>query len=137
MLVFRSKMFEFQEEEDDLTDSETDESDFEKQKSKIKWKQTMVKDLATLATRNEMLKRRHSISISTTKEEISTSCSSDKEILHEANFVTIDESTLNLSLSEVGHIRSVLAKAELEVTNNSWLIYSHGWLSRPFLWMTL
>jgi len=111
-----------EEEEDDLTDSETDESNLEIHKSNIKCKEIMVNNLETLKTSDEVLKRRHSISttkqFTTTKENVSSSCSSDKEIL-EANFVTLDESTLNLSMSEVGHIRSELAKAELEALDNT------------------
>jgi len=77
-----------EEEEDDLSDSETDD-----------------------------INNCDSVNLnpcSTKKDNVSTSCSNDKETVLEANFVPPDESIISLSLSELCHIRSELAKAELE-----------------------
>ena len=89
-MVTRAKIFKIQEEEDDLSDSETDD-----------------------------INNCDSVNLnpcSTKKDNVSTSCSNDKETVLEANFVPPDESIISLSLSELCHIRSELAKAELEVT---------------------
>ena len=52
----------FQEEEDDLTDSDNDVSDDNPAKQNFKWQKAIVKDLASLNTVDSKLKRRHSIS---------------------------------------------------------------------------
>ena len=113
---------DFQEEEDDLTDSETEESDYKSAKSNLKWQKAIVKDLASLTTGDPVLERRHSIS----KCESATLKPSASEKQDRFPFCSLTavpgvhslgthNSTLNLSLSEVGHIRSVLVRAELEV----------------------
>ena len=113
---------DFQEEEDDLTDSETEESDYKSAKSNVKWQKAIVKDLASLTTGDPVLERRHSIS----KCESATLKPSESEKQDYFPFSSLSPvpgvpslgtlaPTLNLSLSEVGHIRSVLVRAELEV----------------------
>ena len=104
-----------QADEDDLTDSEDEEE--KPMKDNFKWQKAVVKDLANLKSSDNKVKRRHSISncVTVIKNEegrgaeiLGSSCNSSSLV-----------PTLNLSLCEVGHIRSVLVKAEIEVSVNS------------------
>ena len=54
--------FVFQEEEDDLTDSDSDDVVDNPANQSFKWQKAIVKDLASLKTCDSILKRRHSIS---------------------------------------------------------------------------
>ena len=107
----------FQEDEDDLTDS--DEEEDKPRKENIKWKKAIVKDLASLDKGDATVKRRHSISKCETvivrddTSEVGLARSSGRGTNCSSNTVT---PTLNLSLCEVGHIRSVLVRAETEVS---------------------
>ena len=113
---------DFQEEEDDLTDSETEESDYKSAKSNVKWQKAIVKDLASLTTGDPVLERRHSIS-KCESATLKPSASEKQDCFPFSSLTAVSgvpslgthNSTLNLSLSEVGHIRSVLVRAELEV----------------------
>ena len=113
----------FQEEEDDLTDSDNDDSDDNQTKQNFKWQKAIVKDLASLNTGDSKLKRRHSISkcesviLKPESKNKSLSASSMQAFPLGPN-VGAGVPTLNLSLSEVGHIRSVLVRAEIEVDRN-------------------
>jgi len=98
-----------EEEEDNLTDNDTDVSDDETKKSNIKWHKAIVKDLVNLKPYDTVLKRRHSVtSLGSTIAVSSLATGASRSGSHITN--------LNLSLSEVGHIRSVLVRAELEVS---------------------
>jgi hypothetical protein len=112
----------FQEEEDDLTDSDNDsDSDGNPTKQNFKWQKAIVKDLASLNTGDSILKRRHSISKceSVILEAESKNKSPSKQAFLVGPNVGEGVPTLNLSLSEVGHIRSVLVRAEIEVNKNA------------------
>ena len=110
----------FQEEEDDLTDIDLDDSDDNPTKHNFKWQKAIVKDLASLNTGDSLLKRRHSISkcesviLKPESKKKGHTASSNKAFPVSPN-VGAGLPTLNLSLSEVGHIRSVLVRAEIEV----------------------
>ena len=112
----------FQEEEDDLTDSDNDsDSDGNPTKQNFKWQKAIVKDLASLNTGDSLLKRRHSISKceSVILKPESKNKSPSKQAFPVRHNVGAGVPTLNLSLSEVGHIRSVLVRAEIEVDRNA------------------
>ena len=78
-----------------------------------------MKDLASLDNGDAKVKRRHSISkcetviVSDDTNEVGLARSSGRGTSCSSNTVT---PTLNLSLCEVGHIRSVLVRAETEVS---------------------
>ena len=101
----------FQEDEDDLTDSDDEEE--KPKKDNFKWQKALVKDLANLRSSDSKVKRRHSISNCETviKSEAGNGVGVLGSICNSSTVVP----TLNLSLREVGHIRSVLVKAEIEV----------------------
>ena len=110
----------FQEEEDDLTDSDNDDSDDNPAKQNFKWKKAIVKDLASLNNGDSILKRRHSISkcesvILKPESKKKSPTASSKQAFPVGPNVSAVVPTINLSLSEVGHIRSVLVRAEMEV----------------------
>jgi hypothetical protein len=84
-----------------------------------------VKDLASLKTNDSLLKQIHSISKCET-DTMKSSTSKKNSQINSSTFFSFSpvpgpdnlskqKTTLNLSLSEAGHIRSVLARAELEV----------------------
>ena len=100
-----------QADEDDLTDSDDEEE--KPKKDNFKWQKALVKDLANLRSSDSKVKRRHSISNCETviKSEAGNGVSVLGSICNSSTVVP----TLNLSLREVGHIRSVLVKAEIEV----------------------
>ena len=83
-----------------------------------------MKDLASLNTSDSKLKRRHSISkcesliLKPASKNKSQSVSS-KQAFPVGPKVGEGVPTLNLSLSEVGHIRSVIVRAEIEVDKNT------------------
>ena len=110
----------FQEEEDDLTDSDNDDSDDNPTKQNFKWQKAIVKDLSSLNTGDSLLKRRHSISKceSVILKPESKNKSPSKQAFPVGHNVGAGVPTLNLSLSEVGHIRSVLVRAEIKVDRN-------------------
>ena len=78
-----------------------------------------MKDLANLDSGEVKVKRRHSISkcetvkVSQTGSEVRVGGSLGRGTSYSS---TIATPTLNLSLCEVGHIRSVLVRAEIEVS---------------------
>ena len=76
-----------------------------------------MKDLANLDNDDVKVKRRHSISkcetVKVSDTESGVGASSRRGIRCTSSTVT---PTLNLSLCEVGHIRSVLVRAEIEVS---------------------
>jgi hypothetical protein len=117
-------MLAFQEEEDDLTDSDNDDSDDNPTKQNFKWQKAIVKDLASLNTGDSLLKRRYSISkcesviINPESKKKNLTASSNKAF-PVGPTVGLGVPTLNLSLSGVGHIRSVLVRAEIEVDRNA------------------
>jgi len=104
-----------------LTESETEDNDCEISTSDVKWKHAIVKDLVSMKTNDKKLVRRHSISqceLETTKQ----AAESETDIPAYSSITAVPSSpsrqmhvtTLNLNLSEVKHIRSVLVRAELE-----------------------
>ena len=101
----------FQEDEDDLTDSDDEEE--KPKKDNFKWQKAVVKDLANLRSSDARVKRRHSISNCETviKSEADNGVGVFGSICNSSTVAP----TLNLSLCEVGHIRAVLVKAEIEV----------------------
>ena len=105
-----------------MTESETEDNDCEISTSDVKWKHAIVKDLVSMKTNDKKLVRRHSISqceLETTKQ----AAESETDIPAYSSITAVPSSpsrqmhvtTLNLNLSEVKHIRSVLVRAELEV----------------------
>ena len=100
-----------QADEDDLTDSEDEEE--KPKKDNFKWQKAVVKDLANLRSSDATVKRRHSISNCETviKSEADNGVWVFGSICNSSTVAP----TLNLSLCEVGHIRAVLVKAEIEV----------------------
>ena len=83
-----------------------------------------MKDLASLNTGDSILKRRHSISkcesvILKPESKNKSPGASSKQAFPVGTKVGEGVPTLNLSLSEVGHIRSVLVRAEIEVDRNA------------------
>jgi len=108
-----------EEEEDDLTDSDSDESEDNSAKQNFKWQKAIVKDLASLTNGDTTLKRRHSISkcesvILKPESRKKSPTASSKQAFPVGPSAGAGVPTLNLSLSEVGHIRSVLVRAEIE-----------------------
>ena len=100
-----------QEDEDGLTDSDDEEE--KPKKYNFKWQKAVVKDLADLRSSNATVKRRHSISNCDTV--LKSEARNDVGVLGSICNTSPIAPTLNLSLCEVGHIRSVLVKAEIEV----------------------
>ena len=76
-----------------------------------------MKDFANLDNGDVKVRRRHSISkcetVKVSQSEVSDGGSLGRETSCSYSTVT---PTLNLSLCEVGHIRSVLVRAEIEVS---------------------
>ena len=113
-------MLVLQEDEDDLTDSDNDESEETSTNQNFKWQKAIVKDLASLNNGDSKLKRRHSISkcesvILNPESKSKSPTASSKQAFPVGPSSCMVVPTLNLSLSEVGHIRSVLVMAEIEV----------------------
>ena len=93
-----------------------------------------MKDLASLDNGDAKVKRRHSISKceavigSDDMSEVGISRSLGRGTSYRTNTVT---PTLNLSLCEVGHIRSVLVRAETEVSPAT--ANSYDFISETFM----
>jgi len=119
-LMAISQLLNFDEEdEDDLTDSDNDESEETSTNQNFKWQKAIVKDLASLNNGDSKLKRRHSISkcesvILNPESKSKSPTASSKQAFPVGPSSCMGVPTLNLSLSEVGHIRSVLVRAEIE-----------------------
>ena len=103
-----------------MTDSDNEESEEISTKQNFKWQKAIVKDLASLNNGDTTIKRRHSISkcesvIIKPESKLKSPTASSKQAFPVGPSVCAGVPTLNLSLSEVGHIRSVLVRAEIEV----------------------
>ena len=92
------------------------------------WKKAVVKDLTHHNTKKENVSRRHSVSVCResavivpVSDKVSSSEVVGPEYQDGVRGENKEPATLDLNLKEISHIRSVLTKAQLEVSHVKYL----------------